>query len=78
MKNSRPKRTVYSKKYGCDLVQYTHAPNTIIYTSNKIDGKHMYILHVFEIPMMESSRLKLNQNGFVKVCDKIAYFHHAG
>ena len=35
----RPKRTLYSKKYGCDLLQYTHAPNTIIYSSNKVDGK---------------------------------------
>ena len=35
----RPKRTLYSKKYGCDLLQYTHAPNTIIYSSNKVDGE---------------------------------------
>lgn len=35
----RPKRTLYSKKYGCDLLQYTHAPNTIIYSSNKVDGQ---------------------------------------
>ena len=34
----RPKRTLYSKKYGCDLLQYTHAPNTIVYSSNKVDG----------------------------------------
>eukprot|EP00731_Ephydatia_muelleri_P034088 Em0047g7a len=33
----RPKRTVYSKKYGCDLIQYTHASNAIIYSSNKVD-----------------------------------------
>ena len=39
----RPKRTVYSKKYGCDLLQYTHAPNAVIYSSNKIDG--MTIIH---------------------------------
>lgn len=35
----RPKRTLYSKKYGCDLLQYTHAPNTIVYSSNKVDGE---------------------------------------
>ena len=35
----RPKRTLYSKKYGCDLLQYTHAPNTIVYSSNKQDGE---------------------------------------
>lgn len=40
----RPKRTVYSKKYGCDLLQYTHAPNAVIYSSNKIDG--MTIIHL--------------------------------
>ena len=34
----RSKRTLYSKKYGCDLLCYTHAPNTIIYSSNKVDG----------------------------------------
>lgn len=39
----RPKRTVYSKKYGCDLVQYTHAPNAIIYTSNKVDDTIRYL-----------------------------------
>lgn len=35
----RPKRTLYSKKYGVDLIRYTHAANTVVYSSNKIDGK---------------------------------------
>ncbi|XP_064399132.1 WD repeat-containing protein 82-like [Halichondria panicea] len=39
----RPKRTLYSKKYGCDLLQYTHAPNTIIYSSNKVDDTIRYL-----------------------------------
>ncbi|GAB5568135.1 WD repeat-containing protein 5 isoform X1 [Prionailurus iriomotensis] len=33
-----PKRTLYSKKYGVDLIRYTHAANTVVYSSNKIDG----------------------------------------
>lgn len=39
----RPRRTLYSKKYGCDLLQYTHAPNAIIYSSNKIDDQIRYL-----------------------------------
>uniref|UniRef100_A0ACB8EHL6 WD repeat-containing protein 82 n=1 Tax=Sphaerodactylus townsendi TaxID=933632 RepID=A0ACB8EHL6_9SAUR len=35
----KPKRTLYSKKYGVDLIRYTHAANTVVYSSNKIDGK---------------------------------------
>ena len=35
----KPKRTPYSKKYGVDLIRYTHAANTVVYSSNKIDGK---------------------------------------
>ena len=35
----RPKRTLYSKKYGVAQIQYTHATNTVIHTSTKIDGK---------------------------------------
>lgn len=41
--NGRPKRTLYSKKYGVDLIRYTHAANTVVYSSNKIDG----MLHRF-------------------------------
>ncbi|KAL7985997.1 hypothetical protein Chor_011163 [Crotalus horridus] len=33
----KPKRTLYSKKYGVDLIRYTHAANTVVYSSNKID-----------------------------------------
>lgn len=40
----RPKRTLYSKKYGVDLIRYTHAANTVVYSSNKIDGM---LTHVF-------------------------------
>lgn len=38
----RPKRTLYSKKYGVDLIRYTHAANTVVYSSNKIDGMLMH------------------------------------
>lgn len=40
----RPKRTLYSKKYGVDLIRYTHAANTVVYSSNKIDGKQDFFL----------------------------------
>lgn len=42
----RPKRTLYSKKYGVDLIRYTHAANTVVYSSNKIDGKQAFFLVV--------------------------------
>ena len=31
------KKSLNSKKYGVDLVHYTHAANTAIHSSNKID-----------------------------------------
>lgn len=43
----RPKRTLYSKKYGVDLIRYTHAANTVVYSSNKIDGKQAFFLGSF-------------------------------
>ncbi|XP_023051284.1 WD repeat-containing protein 82 isoform X1 [Piliocolobus tephrosceles] len=39
----RPKRTLYSKKYGVDLIRYTHAANTVVYSSNKIDDTIRYL-----------------------------------
>lgn len=51
--NRRPKRTLYSKKYGVDLIRYTHAANTVVYSSNKIDG----MLHGYQF-VSEMSRLK--------------------
>ncbi|CAK8687771.1 WD repeat-containing protein 82-like [Clavelina lepadiformis] len=38
----KPKRTVYSKKYGVDHINYTHAGNTVIYASNKVDDAIRY------------------------------------
>lgn len=51
--DGRPKRTLYSKKYGVDLIRYTHAANTVVYSSNKIDGMlmHEYLLLVFVCSM---------------------------
>ncbi|MGH0185541.1 UNVERIFIED_CONTAM: hypothetical protein FKN15_018001 [Acipenser sinensis] len=37
----KPKRTLYSKKYGVDLIRYTHAANTVVYSSNKVDAKQV-------------------------------------
>ncbi|XP_056381076.1 WD repeat-containing protein 82 [Hyla sarda] len=39
----KPKRTLYSKKYGVDLIRYTHAANTVVYSSNKIDDTIRYL-----------------------------------
>ncbi|KFU88252.1 Twinfilin-2, partial [Chaetura pelagica] len=41
--SDRPKRTLYSKKYGVDLIRYTHAANTVVYSSNKIDDTIRYL-----------------------------------
>uniref|UniRef100_A0A4X2L7G6 WD repeat-containing protein 82 n=1 Tax=Vombatus ursinus TaxID=29139 RepID=A0A4X2L7G6_VOMUR len=38
-----PKRTLYSKKYGVDLVRYTHAMDTAVCSSNKIDDTIRYL-----------------------------------
>ncbi|CAH3042138.1 unnamed protein product [Porites evermanni] len=39
----KPKRTLYSKKYGVAQIQYTHATNTVIHTSTKIDDTIRYL-----------------------------------
>ncbi|CDQ78849.1 unnamed protein product [Oncorhynchus mykiss] len=39
----KPKRTLYSKKYGVDLIRYTHAANTVVYSFNKIDDTIRYL-----------------------------------
>uniref|UniRef100_A0A3P8X2K4 Twinfilin n=1 Tax=Cynoglossus semilaevis TaxID=244447 RepID=A0A3P8X2K4_CYNSE len=41
--DGKPKRTLYSKKYGVDLIRYTHAANTVVYSSNKIDDTIRYL-----------------------------------
>ena len=33
-----PKRSLNSKKYGVDLIHYTHATNTAVHSSTKVDG----------------------------------------
>jgi COMPASS component SWD2 len=37
------KKTLNSKKYGVDLVHYTHAANTAIHSSNKVDDTIRYL-----------------------------------
>lgn len=35
----RPQGTLFSKKYGVDLIRYTHGDTQkVIYSSNKLDG----------------------------------------
>jgi len=38
----RPKRTLFSRKYGVANINYTHAGNTVIYSSNKVDHAIRY------------------------------------
>jgi len=37
------KRQVNSKKYGVDLIHFTHAPNTAVHTSTKVDDTIRYL-----------------------------------
>ena len=39
----RPKRTLNSKKYGVDLIRYTHAVNTALHSSTKVDGEYFML-----------------------------------
>ncbi|KAI0226736.1 WD repeat-containing protein 82 [Lamellibrachia satsuma] len=41
--NGTPKRTLNSKKYGVDLINYTHATNTAIHSSTKVDDTIRYL-----------------------------------
>ncbi|XP_013380004.1 WD repeat-containing protein 82 [Lingula anatina] len=41
--NGTPKRTLNSKKYGVDLIHFTHAPNTAIHSSTKVDDTIRYL-----------------------------------
>uniref|UniRef100_A0A915EXN0 WD repeat containing protein 82 n=1 Tax=Echinococcus canadensis TaxID=519352 RepID=A0A915EXN0_9CEST len=38
-----PKRTINSKKYGVNLIQFTHSPTTAIHASTKIDDTIRYL-----------------------------------
>jgi len=38
-----PKRSLNSKKYGVDLIHYTHASNTAIHSSTKVDDTIRYL-----------------------------------
>ena len=65
----RPKRTLYSKKYGCDLLQYTHAPNAIVYSSNKVDGKRKMIIRTFSNDFVTADTIRylsLHDNKFLR------------
>nr|CAH8874572.1 unnamed protein product [Trichobilharzia regenti] len=38
-----PRRTLFSKKYGVNLIQFTHSPSTAIHASTKIDDTIRYL-----------------------------------
>ncbi|ELR46622.1 hypothetical protein M91_02669 [Bos mutus] len=58
----KPKRTLYSKKYGVDLIRYTRAANTVVYSSNKRDNI------VITCPCMTTNISGVN-SGIVKLYD---------
>nr|XP_020828695.1 WD repeat-containing protein 82-like [Phascolarctos cinereus]XP_020828696.1 WD repeat-containing protein 82-like [Phascolarctos cinereus]XP_020828697.1 WD repeat-containing protein 82-like [Phascolarctos cinereus]XP_020828698.1 WD repeat-containing protein 82-like [Phascolarctos cinereus] len=39
----KPKRMLYSKKYGVDLIRYTRSGSTVVYSCNKIDNTIRYL-----------------------------------
>ncbi|CAF0869885.1 unnamed protein product [Brachionus calyciflorus] len=41
--NGTPKKSLNSKKYGVDLIHYTHASNTAIHSSTKVDDSIRYL-----------------------------------
>ncbi|ESO99288.1 hypothetical protein LOTGIDRAFT_231033 [Lottia gigantea] len=41
--NGTPKRTLNSKKYGVDLIRYTHAVNAALHSSTKVDDTIRYL-----------------------------------
>uniref|UniRef100_A0A3Q0R2T1 Uncharacterized protein n=1 Tax=Amphilophus citrinellus TaxID=61819 RepID=A0A3Q0R2T1_AMPCI len=47
------KRNLFSKKYGVDLIRYTHGDtNTVVYSSNKLDGNHSTPCTVLQINLV--------------------------
>lgn len=64
----RQKRTLNSKKYGVDLIHFTHAKNTAIHSSTKIDGKELNLckFHIFYIDVMLVN-IKKREQAFPKV-----------
>ncbi|KAF3856319.1 hypothetical protein F7725_017042, partial [Dissostichus mawsoni] len=44
IREGKPKGTLYSKKYGVDLIRYTHGDTqTVVYSSNKLDDTIRYL-----------------------------------
>ncbi|KAM8964670.1 WD repeat-containing protein 82-like [Sarcophilus harrisii] len=39
----KPKRTLYSKKYGVDIIRYTREEDTVVYSCSKIDDTIRYL-----------------------------------
>nr|XP_058145039.1 WD repeat-containing protein 82-like [Dasypus novemcinctus] len=39
----KPQRTLFSKKYGVALIRFTHAADTVVYSSNKVDDTIRYL-----------------------------------
>ena len=76
MSSLRPKRTLFSKKYGVDLIRYTHGDTqTVVYSSNKLDGESPVLTHSAAYSNEAGNRLQIqvvivlrNKMGFFFVC----------
>lgn len=58
---SRHKRTLHSKKYGADLVRFTHSENSAVHSSTKIDGNNILNVGFTMLKNVKIYRLKNNK-----------------
>lgn len=62
----RPKRTLYSKKYGADIIRYTHGDTqTVIYSSNKLDGVLCSSEHHLFVSFGSAVKSQMNSRWFL-------------
>jgi COMPASS component SWD2 len=67
----RAKKTLNSKKYGVDLIRFTHATNTVIHSSTKIDGntrtKYVHSHSMTKHLLLDTIRfLSLHDNKYIR------------
>ena len=59
------RQVIRSQKYGCDLVRFTHATNTIVYASNKDTKEHdIRYMSLIQIQLfLQTGRVHLKEPG---------------